>query len=217
MKRLCATILCLLTLSIGVFNVTAYALPGGENVEALISSVSERDAQTATDGESEDGENDSESNEEGTTVVTTAPPDNGGFEVSRDFDDDTLKRLYEIRRENEERKQMNGNTVFATLASISGIVVMLYSLLVLVAFILDKFNNFIDIDLVKLVTFGHACTIKSDSDIELVNSKLYIFTTKRIIINTIIGVCIGAALTCSSQIMEALSFILDTITGGCFN
>ena len=217
MKRLCATILCLLTLGLGVCNVTVYAV-GGEDPNAIWSNYQA----TATGSEvQEDLEGGEEGSEDGTgeetTAVTTAPPDNGEFEVSRDFDDDTLKRLYEIRRENEERKQMNGNTVFATLASISGIVVMLYSLLVLVAFILDKFNNFIDIDLVKLVTFGHACTIKSDSDIELVNSKLYIFTTKRIIINTIIGVCIGAALTCSSQIMEALSFILDTITGGGFN
>lgn len=213
MKRLCAVILCLITLNIGVCNMTAYALPG--DLEALESQLREKEEQTAVQEEGE--ENQEGDGEEGTTAVTTAPADNGKFEVSREFDDDTLRRLYEIRQENEERKQTNGSTIFATLASVSGIIVMLYTLLVLVAFILDKFNNFVDIDLVKLITFGHACTIKSDSDIELVNSKLYIFTTKRIIINTIIGICIGAALTCSSQIMEALSFILDTITGGGFN
>lgn len=215
MKRLCAVLL-VLVLGIGVCNITVYA--GYEpNADAIFSSVLAEQEGSQTEVPDGDTEESEDNGGEETTVETTAPVDNGTFVVSREFDDDTLKRLYEIRQENEERKQLNGNTVFATLASVSGIIVMLYSLLLLVAFIIDKFNNFVDIDFVKLVTFGHACTVKSDSDVELVDSKLYIFTTKRIIINTIIGVCIGAALTCSSQIMEALSFILDTITGGGFN
>lgn len=215
MKQLCAVLL-VLVLSIGVCNITVYA--GYEpNADAIFSSVLAEQEGSQTEVPEGDSEGSEDSSGEETTVETTAPVDNGTFVVSREFDDDTLKRLYEIRQENEERKQLNGNTVFATLASVSGIIVILYSLLLLVAFIIDKFNNFVDIDFVKLMTFGHACTVKSDSDVELVDSKLYIFTTKRIIINTIIGVCIGAALTCSSQIMEALSFILDTITGGGFN
>lgn len=185
----------------------------GGSVEAIEEQLGED-----TDDPSEDGGDETsaptDEGSESEETTTKKDTDNGGFEVNREFTDEELMRLYEIRQELEESKKANGNIAFSTVCSVAGIIIILYSVLILVAFILDKFNNFVDIDFVKILTFGHACTVKSDSDVGLVDSKLYIFTTKRMIINTCVGFVIGGLLMNSMKIIDMFYFVYDTLTGG---
>jgi hypothetical protein len=181
----------------------------GGNFEALEAEYGDESSDGSTDDAST-GDTDSESE---TTTVTTSG-DNGSFELDRDFSDDELRRLYEIKEELEETKKTDGNTFFATVCSVAGIIVIIYTVALLGGFILDKFNNFVDIEFVKLLTIGHACTLKSDDDLSQVDSKMYVFTTKRMIINSVIGFLIGLGLSMSDNILQMFYFVYDTLTGG---
>lgn len=107
------------------------------------------------------------------------------------------KGVVQSIRDIKEGEQLSFFDIMKTVISFIGLVLILYALLLLIAYIFDRANSFLNISLVSILTLGHIKVSQKEDILELDDEKLkkkgYMTTAKLFIIIAIIFI-MGALL-----------------------
>lgn len=112
----------------------------------------------------------------------------------RDLDDKTISRLAEIRREMQLRKAQSTKDWFDIVMKIGGIVVLVYTIVLAVAYVFDTSNTVLDIELMRIVTFNRVVCVRDNEDLKYMQEKgssQFLLTKKYFIIYMIVGVLLS--------------------------
>lgn len=171
--------------------------------------------------------------ESGSTVTTSAPEDEtgikgttapqqvGAISVKETLSDEDLMALDRIKKELEADKREQFSGVFGMLTTAAGIIVIVYTFVVLFAFLVDKLNLSGDVEVLRIVTFSNALTLRDEDDREQLTESqkdgskgTYVMGIREILINTLIGVLAGLTLTQVDKLYMLLQQIYLTLVGG---
>lgn len=154
-------------------------------------------------------------------ATTTAPKQEGAISVKTDLNDEQLQALDRIKKELEAEKKNQFSGAFGMLTMVAGIIVIIYTFVVLFAFFIDKLNLSGDVEVLRIVTFSNAVALRDEDDRALLtenqkdgSKKTYVMGLREILINTLIGVLAGLALTQTEKIYMLLQQVYLTLVGG---
>lgn len=153
--------------------------------------------------------------EEAGDVTTTPSNIMEGQYSTRDLSEDELIALDRIKKELENEKANQFQSGFATITAIVGILVIIYTVVILLAFLLDKLNILPDVDIIKYVTFGKSITVRDEDDLEYMKQQkeqVFLMTNKNAIINTLIGIGAGALLMNVDGLIYVVNYIYQTLS-----
>lgn len=143
-----------------------------------------------------------------TTVVADAGM-SGQFETRAMSDEDYIQ-LDKIKAELAGKKNSSHSNIATTIAVIAGVILIVYTILILLAFLFDKLNIFADIEMVRIVTFNHAMTLHDEDSKDYVTdkeSKVFILTNKSIVTSTVFGMIIGGCLINASKLFSFIEYV----------
>lgn len=155
--------------------------------------------------------------EESTEEVTagTVYSEMEGQVTYRELEEDDYAALERIKSELENEKKSQFDGVFGTLTIIAGVIIIVYTVAILLAFIIDKLNIVPDFEVTRMITLNHAVTLRDESDKDYVKSNksdIYILTNKTIIINTAVGFLAGVLLFNVDKLVSIVQLIYNAIT-----
>jgi len=158
---------------------------------------------------SEEGESSGEIGAE-----TTVTEMEGQFET-RELQTSDLQALERIRKELEQEKKNSFSETFGVILTLAGIIIIIYTIVVLLAYLFDKINVLPDFDLVRFITFGNAMTLRDEEDKEYAKSndnKIYFLTSKTVIITFVIGILAGIFLLNTDRLLYIVNYIYQMLT-----
>ena len=130
---------------------------------------------------------------------------------------DLISRYMEIEQELKSKTQTGVLHVIFTSVSFVGILMIVYAILLVIAYFLDIFNVFSDISILYLITFGGCRAVSNLKDIDrfgLSTSKKYKYLSLRgVIVRWCICTLLGIALISSSQIYSWIMMLYYNLSG----
>ena len=130
---------------------------------------------------------------------------------------DLISRYMEIEQELKSQTQTGVLHVIFTSVSFVGILMIVYAILLVIAYFLDIFNVFSDISILYLITFGGCRAVSNLKDIDrfgLSTSKKYKYLSLRgVIVRWCICTLLGIALISSSQIYSWIMMLYYNLSG----
>lgn len=138
------------------------------------------------------------------------------FEL-RDFseDDKTVNRLSEIKQELELRKRQEKSSIFDIALKIGGIIVLIYTVLLVIAYAADTANTVFDVEFVRIITFNRAVCVRDKDDLKLYEGQgtgQYLLTRPRFILYTVIGFVAGVILINTDSIRVFAEAIYSVVS-----
>lgn len=128
-----------------------------------------------------------------------------------------ISRYMEIEQELKAKTETGVLHVIFTSVSFIGILILVYAILLVIAYFLDIFNVFSDISILYLITFGGCRAVSNLKDIErfgLSGNKKYKYLSLRgIIVRWCICTLLGIALISSSQIYSWIMMLYYNLSG----
>lgn len=112
----------------------------------------------------------------------------------RELDDTTMSRLLEIKRELQHRKAQSTKDWFDIVMKIGGIIVLVYTIVLGVAYAFDTSNTLVDIELVRLVTFNRVVCVRDNDDLKYMQEKgssQFLLTKKYFVIYMVVGILLS--------------------------
>lgn len=131
-------------------------------------------------------------------------------------DDETLNRLAQIRQELKNKKKQEKSNAFDILLKISGVIVLFYTILLAIAYVLDLTNTVVDVELTRILTFDRAVCVRDTDDLQMYeseNSSQFLMTKKRFIIYTIVGILAGVFLMNAGVLREVAEVVYKVMNG----
>lgn len=180
------------------------------SADTVASLASEDTLVTTLDGETtSDSETSQDVSETEETTVTADAGMSGQFETRVISDEDYIQ-LDKIKAELAGKKSNKYSGVASTIAVIAGVILALYTVVILLAFLFDKLNIFGDIEAVRIVTFNHAMTLHDEDAKDYAvdkESKVFILTNKSIITSTIAGILLSGCLINATKLFSFIEYM----------
>lgn len=201
----------------------SYASDGGAEgtqppaTETQVVTVTDEDGNPVTDA---DGNPVTEIITVEVTEGTTPPEEDNSTEMvgafeTRELSPEDYSALSKIKRELEDEKNNRFNDVFGLISAVAGIIIIIYTLILAIAWLVDRIGLSGEVDLVRLLTLNNAITLRDEADKEMImsgNSGIKILDRQGIIIYTILGCGLGTLLTQSTKLLALVELLYVTIT-----
>ena len=155
------------------------------------------------------GNSQSSDSKDGGTEEESVIPDRTQIEAHRELTYEEQKKIDKINNDRQNAMEMGLWSWIYRFSFLCGICLLVYSLLLLVAYYIDVFNSFTDFSLTKTLTFGRMYPVGSRKNMESLNlsrdkdSKTYYTTNVTIWVSFCIGVLASALLMNAQTIIIA--------------
>lgn len=130
---------------------------------------------------------------------------------------DLITRYMEIEQELKAKTETGVLHIVFTIVSLMGILVLIYAILLVLAYFFDIFNVFSDISILYLITFGGCRAVTNIKDIERFglpkDTKYKYLSLRGILVRWCICTVLGMALLSSSQIYSWVMLLYYNLSG----